>query len=87
MLVDVYKSSSDTEKYLCVPAETDITNFRIADLDSAYQNLSLIEKGVEVDPSAPRGGFNSAAIVQDILDHGFAAHSVVISVTGTSGGR
>jgi hypothetical protein len=84
MLVDVYKSSSNPEKYLSVPAGTKVKKFRVADLDADYENVSVFEKSIEVDGVRPRAGFNSATILQDIAEHGFATHRAIVAVTAAS---
>lgn len=80
MLVDIYKSNSDPQKYLSLPAGTDIRTFSFAELDADYGKVSPFKKGVEVDPAIPHAGFNNATIVEDIADHGFSAHTAEISV-------
>jgi hypothetical protein len=81
MLVDVYKSASNPQRYLSVPAGTDPTKSSIAKLDSDCQTVSPFMIGIEMAPSQPRVGFDNVVILRDIDEHGFAAHSVVISVT------
>lgn len=81
MLVDVYKSSSNPEKFLSVPAGTDIKKFDVAALDQDYQVVSAFKKGVDVDPSILRVALSSAEIIRDIGDHGFATHNAHVATT------
>jgi hypothetical protein len=80
MLVDIYRSSSNPKKFLSLPAGSDIKKFSFAALDADYRKVSPFKKGIEVDPSIPRAGFDNAIIVQDIADHGFSAHTAEIAL-------
>jgi hypothetical protein len=80
MLVDVYKSNSAPQKFLSLPAGTDIKKFSFGELNSDYRNVLPFEMDIEVDPAIPRAGFINAIIVEDIADHGFSAHTAEISV-------
>lgn len=79
MLVDVYKSSSNPEKFLSVPAGTDIGKFSVAELDSDYRAVAIFKQGIKVDPSTPRVALSSAEIVRAIEDHGFATHDALVT--------
>jgi hypothetical protein len=74
MLVDTYKSEVDNKKYISVPVGTDVSKLSVSELDPDYGKLVLSRSGVELDPNDPEAGLNNAAILQDIADHGFAAH-------------
>jgi hypothetical protein len=81
MLVDVYKSNSNPDKYISVPAGTDIAALSIQDLDTDYRQVTVFKKGLELDSTDHRAGLDSAAIMRNIEEHGFAPHTA--SVMGT----
>ena len=86
MLVDTYKSEINPTKLLSVPGGTDISKLKVSDLDADYGKLTPLKMAADLDPDEPRAGFNNAAIIQDISDHGFCAHFVETSVTHESPG-
>jgi hypothetical protein len=81
MLVDTYRSEIDASKLLSVPAGTDISQLKVSELDADYGKLAAYQTATDLDPDEPSRGFNNAAIIQDIIDHGFCIHFVATSVT------
>jgi hypothetical protein len=85
MLIDVYKSATNSDKYVSLPAGSDASKFKLEQLDPDYHGLILFKKSLNVEATDHRAGFDSAAIIQSIEDHGFAVHHAAVTVTISGG--
>ena len=82
MIIDVYRSTSDSEKYLSVPNVTDITQLKLPeDSDPDLFNLSPFKSGLELNPDQPVLGFNQKDIENQINEKGFAIHGATMQVS------
>lgn len=87
MKIDIYKSTSNDNKYLSVPEATDITQLNLPDdLDPDLLNLSLFKPSLELDPGKPMVGINQEDVNKQISEKGYAIHGatmdVAINLTG-----
>ena len=82
MLVDIYKSATDNNKYLTVAAGTDIATFQFpSDRDPDLLDIYPFKMNESFDPAEPRVGMNIPEILMDVQVNGFCAHRIVITTT------
>jgi hypothetical protein len=80
MKIDIYRSTTDGNKYLSVPADTDMNEFLFpADLDSDLKNLMQFKESIEVDPDRRSVGLDALDITKQIEKNGYAVHGITIS--------
>ena len=62
MIIDIYKSTKNDDKYLSVPEGTDITQLSLPeDTDPDLLDVSLFKTGLELDTSQTRMGLNQTS--------------------------
>ena len=82
MKVDIYKSNKNGSKYLTVPEGTDVTKINLpTNIDPDLLDLSLSQKGLELDPNKPRIALDETDIENQISKQGYAVHGVSITST------
>jgi len=82
MKIDIYKSVKNGTKYLSVPAGTDMSSKQFpADLDPDLLTLSPFKTSLDIQPGDHRAALDSADVVQQINDRGFATHTATVTVT------
>ena len=82
MIVDIYRSMTANEKFLTVPAGTDLETIGLGHSRSSdYRELSLFKGNVGFYLDDPRAGMDTGMILKDIEKHGFAAHETAISAS------
>ena len=82
MKIDVYKLATHEDKYLSVPAGTDIAKMTFPSaLHSYLHKLPSIDKTLDIQPGDTRAGFDSADIIYQIEQNGFSTHEAKVTVT------
>ena len=89
MIIDVYKSTTNDDKYLSVPAGSDVNQLNLPeDLDPDLLDLTEFKTGLEIDLNMPRMGLDQESIHRQITEKGYAIHGanmdVSISMSGSS---
>ena len=80
MIVDIYRSMTANEKFLTVPAGTDLETIRLGhSRTSDYRELCLFKGNVGFYSDDPRAGMDTETILKDIAKHGFAAHETALN--------
>jgi hypothetical protein len=80
MKIDIYRSATDGQKYLSVPAETDIGEFLFpGDLDADLKNVAPFKSNIEIIPGRRAVGLDPDDISRQIQANGYATHGVRIS--------
>ena len=87
MIIDVYKSTVNDDKYLSVPEGTDITVLDLpVDIDPDLLSLSPFKSSLELDLNKPRVGIDQENIKNQITEKGYAIHGaameIAINLTG-----
>lgn len=77
MIIDVYVSSKNSNKFLSVPQNTDLSKLNIEDSD--YKSVSLTNKGKNINENENRIGVNTNDIINQINKNGYALHSIKIT--------
>lgn len=80
MKIDIYRITTDGQKYLSVPAETDIGEFLFpGDLDADLNNVAPFKSNIEIIPGRRAVGLDPDDISRQIQANGYATHGVRIS--------
>ncbi len=81
MKIDIYKSTKNGNKYLSVPAETDVTQLQLPkDIDPDLLSLSPFKSSLELDPTKPRVALNQEDVENQINQKGYAVHGATITI-------
>jgi hypothetical protein len=82
MKIDIYKSVLNGEKYLSVPAGTNVAKTPFPDtLDPDLLKLSPFKTELEIKPSDHRVALDSADVINQIKAKGYATHGAKVTVT------
>ena len=82
MIVDIYRSLTANEKFLTVPAGTNLETIGLGhSCSSDYRELSLFKGHVGFYSDDPRAGMDTGTILKDIARNGFAAHETAVSIS------
>jgi hypothetical protein len=88
MKIDIYRSNSNTKKYLSVPAGTDVRNLTLpADFDTDLLRLSVFKSEHEIQPGVPYIALDADDVIRQIQEKGYATHGAKIEITIQAGGR
>jgi hypothetical protein len=80
MKIDIYRSTTNGNKYLSVPANTDMNDFLLpVDIDADIKNLTQFKESVNIDPERRSVGLDAVDITRQIEANGFAIHGITIS--------
>lgn len=81
MQIDVYKSVLNGDKYLSVPAGTDVKSTPFpASLDPDLHKLSPFVTSLDIQPNDKRVALDSKDVIDQISKNGFATHSATIVI-------
>lgn len=84
MKIDIYKSVKSGNKYLSVPDGTDVTKLNLpSGFDPDLLSLSPFKSSLDIQPSDQRAALDSADVIQQITDKGYAVHGATTTVTIT----
>jgi uncharacterized protein YcgL (UPF0745 family) len=82
MRVDIYKSTKNGNKYISVPQGTEIEKMKFPEnLDPDLLTLSPFKTELEIDPSQPRAALDSADVLKQISENGYAVHGAKVTIT------
>lgn len=81
MKIDIYQSALHGDKYLSVPAGTNVKNITLPiGTDEDLLTLSPFRSFLELDPNNPRIGLDYNDVAEKIKRDGFAIHGATISI-------
>lgn len=82
VIIDIYKSTKDGNKYLAVPKGTRLTSLQVPDnFDPDLRSLSPFKTRLELNPARPQPALDQDAIIAQIEAHGFAVHGAKIEIS------
>jgi hypothetical protein len=82
MKIDIYNSCTVGNKYLSVPASTNLETLQPpSDFDEDMLRLSPFRTRLEIDASKPHSALNIEDILQQIEEKGFAIHNAKTEIT------
>jgi hypothetical protein len=82
MIIDIYESTTAKNKFVSVPAGTDVNSLDLPMGTMPHlSSLKLHSAKVCIDATQPRAGMNIANILQQISAQGFALHEVSITIS------
>lgn len=88
MKIDIYRSNTNTTKYLSVPAGTDVRNLQLpADFDHDLLRLSVFKSEHEIQPGVPYVALDADAVIRQIQERGYATHGAKVEITISVGGQ
>jgi hypothetical protein len=73
MKIDIYQSTTNSEKFLTVPAGTDVTTLTLEDSD--YKSVIPFRQGRDIAAGESRIAFDSDAAIASISTLGYYLHS------------
>lgn len=81
MKIDIYKSTKNGNKYLSVPAGTDIQKLTLpASADADMLTLSPFKTRLELDLSKQRAVLDQKDVMNQIQKNGFAIHEAKVEI-------
>ena len=81
MQVDIYKSTKNGNKYISVPAGTEIEKMKLPEnLDPDLLTLSPFKTELEIDPLKPRVAIDTEDIIKQITENGYAVHGAKVTI-------
>ena len=82
MKIDIYKSVANGNKYLSVPAGTDVAQKPFPhDFDPELLKLSPFKTSMDIQPTDARVALDSADVIRQIEEKGYAIHTATVTVT------
>lgn len=82
MQVDVYKSVKNGDKYLSVPAGTDLATTPFPEtLDPDLLKLSPFKSSLDIQRGQKRIALNCDDVIDQIEENGYATHGATITIT------
>ena len=87
MIIDIYTSSINGEKYLSVQKGTKIESLELPEsIDSDVLSLSPFRTRLELNPEKARDALDQSYIINQIEKQGYAVHgaNTVITLTRTT---
>lgn len=77
MIIDIYRSATDSNKYLSVPKGTKLETLQwLEPVDSDVLSLSPLRTRLEVDAEKPHNALDAKLIIDQIMAQGYAIHGV-----------
>jgi hypothetical protein len=81
MKIDIYRSNTNTTKYLSVPAGTDVRNMSFpADFDKDLLRLSVFKSEHEIYPDVPYIALDARDVIRQIQEKGYATHGAKVEI-------
>lgn len=81
MNIDIYKSAKNGDKYLSVPAGTDMGKFKFPpNIDPDLLSLSPFKTTWDIKEDDNRVALDSRQVINDINKNGYAIHGAKIEV-------
>lgn len=75
MLIDIYQSTKNRDKFISVPAGTDMPALKLPDtIDKDYLELRPFKTGLGLLPEQPRIALDGHQVIADIQKQGYALH-------------
>ncbi|OYW50671.1 MAG: hypothetical protein B7Z34_04430 [Novosphingobium sp. 12-62-10] len=84
MDIDVYQSTTNRDKFVSVPAGSDVTIMFPQDIDRDLITLRPYREGMTIEASDKRIAMDSADIIRQIEQQGYATHGVSVTVKVSS---
>ena len=82
MIIDIYKSTKNGNKYISVPKGTKITNLDLPDsIDPDLLTLSPFKTRLEIEPKKTHSALEQDNIIQQIETNGYAVHEAKTVIT------
>ena len=82
MKIDLYKSVLNGDKYLSVPAGTDLAHKPFpAGFDPELLKLSPFKTSLDIQPNDTRVALDSADVIRQIEEKGYAIHTATVTIT------
>ena len=82
MIIDIYKSTKNGNKYLSVPKGTKIAQLELPDsVDSDLLTLSPFKTRLEIEPKKTHATLDQDDIIQQIERNGYAVHEAKTVIT------
>lgn len=82
MKIDIYKSALNGDKYLSVPAGTDVAHKPFPhDFDPDLLKLSPFKTSLDIQPNDTRVALDSTDVISQIEEKGYAIHAATVTVT------
>jgi len=82
LIIDIYKSTKNGNKYLSVPKGTKIAELKLPDsIDSDLLTLSPFKTRLEIEPNKTHPALDQDHIIQQIESNGYAIHEAKIAIT------
>lgn len=77
MFIDIYRSATDSSKYLSVPKGTKLESLEwLEPVDKDILSLSPLRTRLEIDAEKTHNALDAKAIIDQIMAHGYAIHGV-----------
>ena len=81
MIIDVYLSTKDDDKYLSVPTGTDVNTLNFPeDMDPDLLDLTQFKTALELDQDNPIVGVDQRDIEKQIAKRGYALHGARLNI-------
>ena len=81
MIIDVYLSTKDDDKYLSVPTGTDVNTLSLPDdIDPDLLDLTQFKTALELDHNNPIVGIDQRDIEKQITKKGYALHGARLNI-------
>ena len=82
MIIDIYKSTKNGNKYISVPKGTKITNLQLPDsIDPDLLTLSPFKTRLEIEPKKAHAALDQDNIIHQIETNGYAIHEAKSVIT------
>jgi len=82
LIIDIYKSTKNGNKYISVPKGTKITNLDLPDsIDPDLLTLSPFKTRLEIEPKKTHSALEQDNIIQQIETNGYAVHEAKTVIT------
>jgi len=78
MIIDIYRSKSNSEKFLSVLKDTDITTLSIPDND--YIEVTLFKSNKTIEADMPLIAMDPSNIIDQINSKGYALHGAAVKM-------
>lgn len=73
MDIDIYRSASNDERFLSVPADTNLES--LLGVAPDFTGATIFKRGVSIRRGEPRIGLNPDEVIDQIEARGYAQHS------------
>lgn len=79
MIVDIYKSNIQINKFLAVVAGSKVTGKTLNLEDASFSNISPFKMSITLEPGII--GLDAKKAEEDINDHGYHIFSIIVEVS------